>query len=103
MTIVSGAFTLLSIGFYGALFYVLSGREQRLATAASDIPVFTRVILNIYQSYLSVFVLIAVALLALFFIKSHRGGGNYTTVFILIAFNCVFAGVLFVVSVAGMN
>jgi hypothetical protein len=102
MSVTSTVLTVLTAALYIALFYVLSGYEQRLANAISDLPVFTRVILNIYQSYLGVFGLISVALLALYLIKSRRGSGNYTIVFVLIVFNSVFAAVLFAVSVLGM-
>ena len=88
---------------YLALFYVLDDYQQRYADAARELPVLTRVIFNIYQSYLSVFVLVSAALLALFFIKRRRTTGNYTMVFILIVFNCVFAAVLFAVSFVGLD
>jgi hypothetical protein len=103
LMILSSGCTLVAFGLYVALFYFLSDYQHRYADAARELPVFTRVILNIYQSYLGVFVLISVALLVLLFIKSRRSTGNYYVVFMLIVFNCVFAAVLFAVSFVGLD
>ena len=98
----SSGLALAACLLYIALYSVLSNYQQGLADAANELPVFTRVILNIYQSYLGVFVLISVALLVLFFIKSRSAHGNYKMIFALIVFNSVFAAVVFAVSFAGL-
>jgi hypothetical protein len=102
LNIVSSGLTVLSCLLYIALFYSLKEYKYRLATLATDIPVFTRVILNIYQSYISVFVLISVALLLMYFIKSRRAAGGYKIVVAMIVANSVFAATLYLVSVVGM-
>jgi hypothetical protein len=85
------------------LYFTLSEYRQVFAEAVTELPVFTRVLLNIYQSYLSVFVLISVALLVLFFIKSRSVNGRYKVVLLLIVVNGVFAAVVFAVSVVGLK
>jgi hypothetical protein len=102
LNIMSSGLTVLSCLLYIALFYSLKEYQDRLATLATDIPVFTRVILNIYQSYISVFVLISVALLLMYFIKSRRAAGGYKIVVAMIVANSVFAATLYLVSVVGM-
>ena len=102
LKILSSALTLAACALYLALYALLSDYQQSVVGANIEPPVFTRVILNIYQSYLSVFILISLALLVLFYIKSRRANGNYKIVFILIAFNMIFALVLFLVSYTGM-
>lgn len=99
---VSSGLTVLSCLLYIALYYSLKGFQDRLAAMGTDIPVFTRVILNIYQSYIGVFVLISVALLLMYFIKSRRAAGGYKTVVVMIVANSVFAAALYLVSVAGV-
>jgi hypothetical protein len=84
------------------VYFSLEGYKEKLAAIAADVPVFTRVILNIHQSYLSVFVLISVALLLMYFIKSRRAAGGYKMVVVMIAANSVFAATLYLVSVVGM-
>jgi hypothetical protein len=96
------ALTLAASLLYIVLYFVVIEYQQRFAGSVNELPVFTRVILNIYQSYLGVFILISLALLVLFLIKSRHATGNYKIVFLLIAFNMVFAAVLFSVSFMGM-
>ncbi|MGD8941453.1 MAG: hypothetical protein PVJ72_18895 [Gammaproteobacteria bacterium] len=96
------ALTLAASLLYIVLYLVVIEYQQRFAGSVNELPVFTRVILNIYQSYLGVFILISLALLVLFFIKSRHATGSYKIVFLLIAFNTVFAAVLFSVSFMGM-
>ena len=103
MWLVGLAFTMsaVSSSSYIALYFILSNYQHKFTGAVTELPVLMRVILNIYQSYLSVFVLISVALLVLFFIKIRRG--NYKITFVLIVFNCVFASVLLAISFSGIT
>jgi type II secretory pathway component PulF len=95
---------LCSIGallFYGGLYVVVPDYKRSLEALSTEIPVFTQVLLNIYQSYLMVFLLISVSILALFYIKSMRPGRGRLASLALIVFNFVFAAVLFGVTVLG--
>lgn len=102
LRVCASGFTLIAALLYIALYFNLTGYQQAFAKAGTELPVFTRVILNIYQSYLSVFVLISVALLVLFFVKSRGAAGRNKFIFALIVFNAIFSAVLFAVSFAGM-
>ena len=68
-----------------------------------ELPIFTRIVLNIYQPFLVVFILISVALIILFYLKLKRPGGSYKPLLALIAFNFIFAAVLFGVTFVGIR
>ena len=103
LKIMSTGLTFGSCVLYLALYMVLSDYRQSVVGVSNEPSVFIRVILNIYQSYLGVFILISLALLVLFFIKARYASSNYKVVFILMALNTIFSAVLFSVSYIGVT
>lgn len=96
-------FTALSCVLYGGLYFLIPRYRQMIEDHIQELPIFTRIVLNIYQPFLVVFILISVALIILFYLKLKRPGGSYKPLLALIAFNFIFAAVLFGVTFVGIR
>ena len=101
-------FTVLSCVFYAGLVFLILIFQQRIEGHIKELPIFTRIVLNIYQPFLVVFILISMALIILLYLKlkhldRKRSGGSYKPLLALIAFNFIFAAVLFGVTFVGIR
>jgi hypothetical protein len=92
----SAGSTCLYIGLY-----FITPRYQPTEDLGYGLTVFIKVLLNIYQTYLGIFILISVALFILFHVKSLRPGNYLNYLLALIIFNFVIAAVLFGLMVVG--
>jgi hypothetical protein len=97
------AFTALAIVLYGALFFLVPEYRQMMVGYIDQLPIFSRIVLNIYQPFLMVFILISIALMILFYLKIKIPGARYKPMLTLIIVNCLFAVILFGVSRLGLG
>lgn len=89
------AFTVSATGLYGTLFILVPEYRHIIAGTIDQLPIFSRIVLNIYQPFLMVFILISIALMILFYLKYKLPGARYKALLTLIVVNCVFAVILF--------
>ena len=98
------ALTILSCSLYVVLFSLISGYQLQVAEFIRELPIFTRIVLNIYQPFLVVFIIISLSLFILLYLKIHRPrGGSYKPFMGLIAFNSLFAAILLGISILRIN
>ena len=90
--------TIGSCVLYATLFSLISEYQLQVAERIRELPIFTRIVLNIYQPFLLVFIIITVSLWILLRLKIKRPRGSYKPFFVLIIFNCIFAAILLAVS-----
>jgi len=90
--------TLVSCILYLCIFNLISEYQLQVADQIRDLPIFTRIMLNIYQPFLVVFIIISLSLWILLYINIKRPRGSYKPYMMLIVFNGVFAAILLVVS-----
>jgi hypothetical protein len=76
--------------------------KQVVAQRMIELPMLIRIALNIYQSYLLVLVLVSIALMIIFYLKSRSAASSYRPILLLMSFNFLFAVVLFGVAVVGV-
>ncbi len=75
--------------------------RQIIGSGDAELPIFIRIVLNIYQPFLMVFILISLSLIILFQLKLKKSGGSYKLILALIAVNLIFSAILFAVTYAG--
>ena len=97
------ALTLISCSLYMALFSLISEYQFQVAGFIRELPIFTRIVLNIYQPFLVVFIIISLSLFILLRLKINRPRGSYKPFMVLIVFNSVFAAILLGVSFLRIN
>jgi len=90
--------TSISCLLYVVLYSLVSDYRERVADIIRDLPIFTRVVLNIYQPFLAVFIIISLSLLILLFLKIKKPWLSVKSLMVLIVFNCLFAATLLIVS-----
>jgi len=90
--------TSLSCILYVVLYALVSGYRERVTDVIRDLPIFTRVVLNIYQPFLMVFIIISLSLFILLWLKIKKPWLSAKSLMILIVFNCLFAATLLIVS-----
>ena len=95
--------TIISCILYATLFSLISEFQLLVAERISELPIFTRILLNIYQPFLVVFIIISVSLWILLHLRVKRPRGSYKPFFVLIIFNCIFATILLAVSFLKIN
>lgn len=95
--------TLISLFLYSSLYLIIPGYEQMLGGLPEGTFVFMKVILNIYQIYLSVFILISVAIFTVYFIRTKKFQQRNTPLFLLVVFNFLVSASLFVITSVGVN
>jgi len=83
---------------YLSTFNLISEYQLLVVDQIRDLPIFTRIMLNIYQPFLVVFIIISLSLWILLYINTKRPRGSYKPYMMLIVFNGVFAASLLVVS-----
>lgn len=97
------AFTVLSCSLYLRLFSLISEYQLQVEGFIRELPIFTRIVLNIYQPFLVVFVIISLSLLILLYLRIKRPVHSYKPFMLLIVFNGIFAAVLLGVSFLKIN
>jgi len=95
--------TVVSCVIYGYLFVFISSYKQQIAGTVQTLPIFTRVVLNIYQPFLVVFIIISVSMLVMFNLKLRRARWSYKGLLVLIACNELFAVSLLVIRFIKLN
>lgn len=95
--------TIVSCILYATLFSMISEFQFQVAERIRELPIFTRILLNIYQPFLVVFIIISVSLWVLLHLRVKRPRGSYKPFFVLIIFNCIFATILLAVSFLKIN
>lgn len=90
--------TVVSCLLYLGIFNLVSEYQLQVADRIRELPIFTRIVLNIYQPFLVVFIIISLSLWILLYLKIKRPRGSYKPYVVLIVFNCVFAAILLGVS-----
>lgn len=79
---------------YLGLYLRISAFREDLGEQIRQLPIFARIVLNIYQPFLMVFIIITISLLILFFLKLKKPGGAYKVFLAFIIFNGLFAATL---------
>ena len=95
--------TIVSCILYVTLLSLISEFQLQVAERIRELPIFTRILLNIYQPFLVVFIIISVSLWVLLHLRVKRPRGSYKPFFVLIIFNCIFATILLAVSFLKIN
>ena len=95
--------TIVSFFFYAGLYYLISEYRLQVAENIRELPIFTRIVLNIYQPFLVVFIIISLSLLVLLYLKLKRPHGRYRALLVLIVFNSLFAATLFGINFLRIN
>ena len=95
--------TLISLFLYSSLYLIIPGYEQMLGGLPEGKLVFMKVILNIYQIYLSVLLLISVAIFTVYYIRTKKFQERNTVLFLLIIFNFLISLSLFGITSVGVN
>lgn len=96
-------FTVLSCLLYFGLYFIVPEYRQMVEDHIKELPIFTRIVLNVYQPFLMVFILISIALIILFYLKLKSPSRSYISVSALITINFLVSLVLFTVTFAGIN
>mgnify|MGYP001815031888 FL=1 len=95
--------TILSCSLYLGLYSLISEYQLQVAGFIRELPIFTRIVLNIYHPFLIVFVIISLSLLILLYLRIKRPVHSYKPFMLLIVFNSVFAAILLSVSFLRIN
>lgn len=96
---IAGTITVVSCALYAVLYSLISQYREQVADVVRDLPIFVRIMLNISQPFLLVFIIISVSLLVLLYLRVKKPWLSHKSLLILIGFNCLFAAVLLLVSV----
>ena len=91
--------TAVSCVLYIFLYSLVSDYRMHVAEFVRDLPIFTRIVLNIYQPFLVVFIIVSLSLLVLLNLKIKKPWLRHKLLLGMIVFNCVFAAMLLLVSV----
>ena len=97
------AFTFISCCLYIALFSLISEYQLQVMGIIRELPIFTRIVLNIYQPFLVVFIIISLSLFILLYLRIKRPVNSYKPFMVLIIFNSLFAAILLGVSFLRIN
>ena len=96
-------FTVASVLLYMSLYGVIPRYEQALSGLAEGKLVMMKVILNIYQIYLGVFILISLALFIVYFIRTKYFTYPQNILFSILVVNFLIAALLFSISFVGVK
>lgn len=92
--------TLLACISYAGLYALVPVYRQQLEQRINELPIFNRIVLNIYQPFLTVFILISIALLILYHLKAKQRGSGSRLLLLLIVVNLIVAVILLGLTVA---
>lgn len=98
----AGALTFISCTLYAILYWLVSYYREQVADHIREFPIFVRIVLNISQPFLIVFIIISLSMLVLLYLRFKKPWLTQKALIFLIAFNCVFASVLLIVSVGAV-
>ena len=90
--------TLVSCVLYVVLFSLISKYQHLVVESVNKPPLSTRIMLNIYQPFLIVFILVSVSLWILWNLSMKNPGSRYKLMLVLIVFNSLVAAVLLGIS-----
>lgn len=90
--------TVVSCLLYVEIFLLISKYQSLVAQTIRELPLSTRIMLNIYQPFLVVFIIVSIALWILFRVSIKKPGNRYWLILILIGFNLLVSGVLLGIS-----
>lgn len=93
------AVTIFSCVVYAVLYYLVAEYRLEMADHIRELPIFTRVVLNIFQPFLIVFIIISLSLLVLFYLRIKKPWLSLKLLMIIMVFNSLFAMTLLAVSV----
>ena len=93
--------TLVSCSLYAVLYSLVSDYQIQVADYVRELPIFTRIVLNILQPFLAVFILVSLSLLVLLILRIKKPWLRHKSLLVLMSVNCVFAAALLIVSVVG--
>jgi len=91
--------TSISCILYAVLYVLVSQYRQQVADYVRELPIFTRVVLNISQPFLVVLIIISLSFLVLLYLRIKKPWLRHKSLLVLIGFNCIFAAVLLMVSI----
>ena len=95
---IAGGITVASCGLYAVLYTLVGQYQEQVADYVRELPIFVRIVLNIAQPFLLVFIIISISLLVLLYLKVKKPWLSHKSLMILIGFNCFFAATLLVIS-----
>jgi len=95
--------TAFSCVIYLILYFLISEYRQQVAENIQQLSIFTRVVLNIFQPFLVVFILISLSMFVTFYLKLKKAGWSYKGLLVLMACNELFAVSLLVVGFLKIN
>ena len=95
---IAGGVTIISCALYAVLYMLIGQYREQVADIVRELPIFVRIMLDISQPFLIVFIIISVSMLILLYLKMKKPWLSAKSLLILIAFNCVFAATLLAVS-----
>lgn len=90
--------TILSCLLYIEIFLLISKYQSLVAQTIKELPLSTRIMLNIYQPFLVVFIMLSISLWILWWLGMKKPGGRYWFVLVLIGFNSLVSGILLGIS-----
>ena len=91
--------TIVSCILYAVLYGLVSQYRLQVEEHIRELPIFTRVVLNISQPFLIVLIIISLSLLVLLYLRIKKPWLSHKSLLVLIGFNSIFAAVLLIVSV----
>lgn len=100
------SFSLVACLLYGGLFFLVPVYYRGTQGQMDQMPIFIRIMLNVYPPFLVVLILISVALLILFQLKLKqisRSAGTCRPIMAVIVFNFLFAALLFGITLVGIR
>lgn len=86
--------TVVSCLSYSVIYSLVSSYQLQLADMVRELPIHTRIILNIFQPFLVVFITISLSLLVLFYLRIKGPQKSCMPFLVLIIFNGLFASIL---------
>lgn len=90
--------TLISCLLYGVLFSLISKYQLLVVDTVKDLPLSLRIMLNIYQPFLLVFILVSVSLWVLWQLSMKKPGSRYKLILALVVINSLVAAALLGIS-----
>ena len=91
--------TAVSCILYAVLFSLVAHYRTQVADNIRELTIFARIVLNIYQPFLIVLIIISLSLLILLYLRLKKPWLSFKSLLVLIVFNCFFAALLLAVSV----
>lgn len=91
--------TIVSCVLYSVLYSLVAQYREHIADHVRELSIFARIVLNIYQPFLIVFMIISVSMLILLYLRLKKPWLNHKWLLAMMVFNSLFAATLLAVSV----